>query len=240
MKKTYYLFDGNYKRGPYTKEDLEMMNIKSDSLIWDEDLNKWSEAINFPEFHAFISIIKDNQNKTSSNYNIPSSKIDYSIKNNTEESKIISPHNSHFIKHTVTYLKNGTLELLNVKTNEIITYRYANFGERFLALILDSLILIIPSLFFGIFANWLYFAQMQSSTKQQSVGQSALSIQLLSIDGDKVTFGQATGRYFAHFLSVLTFMIGYLMFFFTDKKQCLHDMVANTLVVREISRRSIF
>ncbi|WP_081498635.1 RDD family protein [Myroides injenensis] len=197
--------------------------------------------MNFPEFHAFISIIKDHQSKTSRNYNTPTSKSEYIIRKDNEESKIIPSHNYNFTRHKITYLNNGTLEFLDETTNEIITYRYANFGERFLAFILDFLILLIPSIIFaGIIANWLYFALTQSGKKQQSVGQSALSIQLLSIDGDKVTFGQATGRYFARFLSALIFMIGYLMFFFTDRKQCLHDMIANTLVVREISRRSIF
>lgn len=39
------------------------------------------------------------------------------------------------------------------------------------------------------------------------------------------------GRYFATFVSTLTLMIGYLMAAFTERKQALHDLMCDTVVV---------
>ena len=42
----------------------------------------------------------------------------------------------------------------------------------------------------------------------------------------------ATGRYFAKILSGILFGIGYIMVGFTERKRGLHDMIANTLVIK--------
>jgi uncharacterized RDD family membrane protein YckC len=54
------------------------------------------------------------------------------------------------------------------------------------------------------------------------------------LEGRRIGFGRATGRYFAKILSSLTLFIGYLMAGFTEKKQALHDMIAGTLVLRKL------
>jgi type IV pilus assembly protein PilA len=48
---------------------------------------------------------------------------------------------------------------------------------------------------------------------------------------EQISFGRATGRYFARILSLLIFYIGYLMQPFTERKQALHDMISGTVVV---------
>jgi uncharacterized RDD family membrane protein YckC len=50
--------------------------------------------------------------------------------------------------------------------------------------------------------------------------------------GNRISFGRATVRYFAQYLSVLTLGVGYFIQPFTEKRQALHDMVAGTVVVR--------
>jgi len=50
----------------------------------------------------------------------------------------------------------------------------------------------------------------------------------------RISFGRATGRFFARIISGLTLGIGYLMVAFTEKKQALHDMIAGTLVLRRL------
>jgi uncharacterized RDD family membrane protein YckC len=81
-------------------------------------------------------------------------------------------------------------------------------------------------------AQWLYYALMESSSKQATVGKMALGIRVTDLDGRRIGFGRATGRYFAKILSALILGIGFLMAAFTEKKQALHDMIAGTLVVR--------
>ena len=72
---------------------------------------------------------------------------------------------------------------------------------------------------------------MLSSEKQATVGKMVLGIVVTDINGGPISFARATGRHFAKWLSALILGIGFLMAAFTEKKQALHDMIADTLVV---------
>ncbi|BAU27789.1 putative RDD family membrane protein YckC [Aneurinibacillus soli] len=78
--------------------------------------------------------------------------------------------------------------------------------------------------------TWLYFTLMESSKKQATFGKRALGIKVATLNGDRISFGRATGRYFGKILSGI-FCIGYIMVAFTEKKQGLHDMMSGCLVV---------
>ena len=82
-------------------------------------------------------------------------------------------------------------------------------------------------------ASWLYFALMESSSKQATVGKMALGIIVTDLNGNRLSFGRATGRYFGKILSGMILMIGYIMAGFTEKKQALHDMIAGCLVIKK-------
>ncbi len=81
--------------------------------------------------------------------------------------------------------------------------------------------------------GWLYFALMESSKNQGTLGKMALGLKVTDMDGNKISFGRATGRYFSKILSGMILMIGYIIAGFTDKKQALHDMIASCLVLRK-------
>ena len=81
--------------------------------------------------------------------------------------------------------------------------------------------------------EWLYFALMESSQHQGTLGKMAVGIKVTDMNGAPVSFGRATGRFFAKFISGLTFGIGYIIAGFTEKKQALHDMIAGCLVVNK-------
>ena len=85
----------------------------------------------------------------------------------------------------------------------------------------------------GTCASWLYFALMESSSKQGTLGKMALGIKVTDLDGNRISFGKATGRYFGKILSGMIMNIGFIMAAFTDKKQGLHDMLAKTLVLNK-------
>jgi len=127
---------------------------------------------------------------------------------------------------------------------------YAGFWRRVAAVLIDGLILsvvLIPlslvlrdpdqqtTIYTPISTviNWLYFALMESSDRQATLGKMALGIVVTDLDGNKIGFGRATGRYFAKILSGLILFIGFIMVAFTAKKQGLHDMIASTLVVKK-------
>lgn len=137
---------------------------------------------------------------------------------------------------------------------------YAGFWRRWAALILDSLILAMPllpiavlaALPFGLLADSgnlagvaaqgiyyllylllapLYYAGMESSPWQATLGKRAVGIKVCDSQGRRLRFAHALGRWVAALLSYLTFYVGFLMAAFTARKQALHDFVAGTLVV---------
>lgn len=79
---------------------------------------------------------------------------------------------------------------------------------------------------------WLYYAGMESSTNQATVGKMALSMKVTDMSASKITFARATGRFFAKIISGFIFLIGFIMIAFTPKKQGLHDIIAGTVVVK--------
>jgi uncharacterized RDD family membrane protein YckC len=84
-----------------------------------------------------------------------------------------------------------------------------------------------------IVASWLYYALMESSAKQATLGKLALSLRVTDMSGNRLSFGRASGRYFGKIISGLIMCIGYMMAGFTQQKQALHDIMAGTLVVRK-------
>lgn len=83
----------------------------------------------------------------------------------------------------------------------------------------------------SIAAAWLYYALMTSSRWRASVGKRLLGLEVLTLQGEQISFGRASGRHFAGFLSAITLGVGYLMVAFRDDKRALHDLVAGTQVV---------
>jgi uncharacterized RDD family membrane protein YckC len=122
-----------------------------------------------------------------------------------------------------------------------VSVQYAGFWRRLGAYLIDLLILLIPLFILsrignggqllGLVAQWLYFAYQESSEAQATIGKRALGIKVTDEAGDRISFGRATGRYFAKIISTIIILIGFIMIAFTRKKQGLHDMIAGTLVV---------
>lgn len=131
---------------------------------------------------------------------------------------------------------------------------YANFWKRLLAYLLDnaiySTVLILLAIPFwlaaelggwqllvllDIIVGWLYFALMESSAKQATLGKLALGIMVTDLAGQRISFGVATGRYFGKVLSAVSFCAGFLMAAFTERKQALHDVLVGTLVLNRLS-----
>jgi uncharacterized RDD family membrane protein YckC len=104
-----------------------------------------------------------------------------------------------------------------------------DFGE-----LLPLLGLVIRVAIISAILQWLYFSLMESSVWQATIGKKLLGLTVTDLEGRRISFGRATGRYFAKILSTLILFIGYLMAGFTEKKQALHDMIAGTLVLRKL------
>lgn len=131
---------------------------------------------------------------------------------------------------------------------------YANFWKRLLAYLIDDaiystvlILLTVPFwlvaalggwqllLLLNIIVGWLYFALMESSKKQATLGKLALGIIVTDLAGQRISFGAATGRYFGKILSWVPFCAGFVMAAFTERKQALHDVLIGTLVLNRNS-----
>src|ERR1041385_5207599 len=80
--------------------------------------------------------------------------------------------------------------------------------------------------------QWLYEALLTASSWQGTVGKRVLRLKVTDEAGNRISFGRATGRFFAKILSQALLWIGFIMVAFTDRKRGLHDMIAGTLVMK--------
>lgn len=135
------------------------------------------------------------------------------------------------------------------------TVAYGGFWIRFVAYIIDAILI---SVAFWVIAfamgvrmdaeslqdsnialnsvsfviGWLYFALMESSERGATVGKMAMGLRVVTNDGQRLSFLNATGRYFAKIISAIILCIGFIMIGFTERKRGLHDMIASTLVIK--------
>ena len=85
----------------------------------------------------------------------------------------------------------------------------------------------------GMLVKWLYFAYLESGEKQGTWGKQLLGVYVTDLEGNRVSFGRASGRFFAKIVSgLIPFALGYIMAGFTERRQALHDMIASCLVLR--------
>ena len=140
-----------------------------------------------------------------------------------------------------------------------ISFRYAGFWLRLVAAIVDGCIVLLAIWILGwaisvdfaalepteadrfkirllwialVFVAWIYYAVMESTAPQATVGKLFMGIYVTDLDGNRVTFKSASARYWVKYLSTVILFIGYVMAAFTRRKQALHDIVASCLVLK--------
>uniref|UniRef100_A0A7C3IDC6 RDD family protein n=1 Tax=Gracilinema caldarium TaxID=215591 RepID=A0A7C3IDC6_9SPIR len=104
-----------------------------------------------------------------------------------------------------------------------------NRGRNSTLLIMNILTIV----FFGML--WLYYAIMESSSSQATLGKKLFHIKVTNTQGNRLSFGKATARFWLKALSFIILGIGFIITAFTGKKQALHDLIAGTLVVQDQS-----
>ncbi len=79
---------------------------------------------------------------------------------------------------------------------------------------------------------WIYSAAAESSVQQATPGKRLLHLKVANVNGERISFYQATCRYFAKFFSTFGLLIGFAMAVFHRRRLSLHDMIAGTVVIR--------
>ena len=132
---------------------------------------------------------------------------------------------------------------------------YAGFWIRAAAHLLDAIILAIFALAIALFFKRspeegrglsvvaaifqialliIYMPALWSSPMQATAGQRICSLRVIhATDGKGLSFGRGLLRVLGMILSGLLLGMGYVMVAFTERKRGLHDMIADTCVVKD-------
>jgi uncharacterized RDD family membrane protein YckC len=79
----------------------------------------------------------------------------------------------------------------------------------------------------------IYYALMESSKYQATLGKIAMGIKVVNKNNQPLDFSKALLRNLSKLLSAFILGIGYIMIIFDDRKQGLHDKIADTFVVKQ-------
>lgn len=224
MKELYYAQDGQ-QHGPVSESELLNLiksgDVSRDDLVWKSGMENWQPI------RSVRSLLP-------------------SETSNTPAPPDLGPYSE-------STGPSGAVEQTIKPSNTAGAVKYAGFWKRLFAFLIDAIIIFFPTAFIvfllmsggsqqdteaainglGFIVGWLYYAGMESSDNQATLGKKLSGIKVTDMEGGKIGFGKASGRYFGRIVSGLIFMIGYLMAGFTEKKQALHDMMAGCLVINQ-------
>ena len=78
---------------------------------------------------------------------------------------------------------------------------------------------------------WLYFALLESSSRQATFGKAVLGLKVVDYEGSKISFGLATGRLIIKSIP-FAFAASAAVILLDKKNQAIHDAAAETYVVK--------
>lgn len=128
---------------------------------------------------------------------------------------------------------------------ETRTYELADIGERFIALIIDNILLSIVSGIVGVGAStfwgggifgfilgaayqWYFLTQQNGQTP----GKMIMGLRVIKTDGSVISDADAIMRYIGYLINSPFLALGWLWAFFDPNNQGWHDKIANTYVVK--------
>lgn len=241
----YYIIESGKQKGPYTLRKIIKMKLPENTLVWKSGLKEWIPIVDLKEY-------KDNVPPPVPKFVLPATPI---IEQPTSNNLDLS--NKDLDVQTVGVNSFCTPE--NLKG--LITPKpHAGFVLRLLAFIIDFLLMFLITTFIwaifqipipenskvlfsgkfylfksplSILFGWLFYSLFESSKFKATPGKILIGLIVTDNNYNRIDFGTASGRFFGKILSGLILGIGYFMIGWTKNKQGLHDVLANTFVVKE-------
>ena len=136
-------------------------------------------------------------------------------------------------------------QILDTPVSSQRQMRYAGFWIRVGAYLIDYILMIVVNVVVGLVFGGLgmlenliislaigiaYFCGFESSEKQGTPGKMAVGVKVGNANGERISFANALGRYFGKIISALLLCIGFMMVGWDDRKQGIHDKLADTYV----------
>ncbi|MFO7256126.1 MAG: RDD family protein [Bacteroidota bacterium] len=78
----------------------------------------------------------------------------------------------------------------------------------------------------------LYYATMEASRHQGSLGKLALELKVTDAEGGRLSLSKSLIRNASKLLSTASLLLGYIAAAFTRRKQALHDLIAGAIVLK--------
>ena len=115
----------------------------------------------------------------------------------------------------------------------------SGFWNRFVGLLIDVGVLIFPSILVSLFAPgggdfllWLAYFVVFWAIWGATPGKRLLGMSIERPDGSRIGPGRAIARYFASWLSLALFGVGFIMAGLREDKRALHDLICDTVVAQ--------
>lgn len=246
----WYYAEGQQRQGPVEDEVIRQLfqrgQLTLDTLVWREGMSQWAELRTRVDELQLQTLAAA---ATSSGIDL---RGDYAaIDNGTAPLPGTGPLSAspYSAPASAVGMASGA-----VTGAEVV---YAGFWKRVAAYVVDSLLLGIASMVvsfattlltvagssnmqmagqlvgsvLGLVIGLAYYAWFHASTGGATPGKMAVGIKVVRTSGERISLLRAVARYFATLLSGLILLIGYIMAAFTQRKQALHDMLCDTLVV---------
>lgn len=148
-------------------------------------------------------------------------------------------------------------ELLGFSFQKTAPQYFASFDQRLLAMVIDYfvitcvyVVLILLTFLFveektqrmaislgGIpliyIAKFIYSSLAEASEAQATIGKKLLNIRVTDLGGNRISKSTAFARNAAKIVSAVPLCFGYLYAFLNKKQQAFHDLMANTLVIKD-------
>ncbi|MDX3935930.1 RDD family protein [Stenotrophomonas sp.] len=250
----WYFADGQERQGPLSAEDMRQRfqrgEITLATLVWREGFAQWaplSEAVDELQLQNLASAASTLGNGIDL-------RGDYTaIDNGT--APLPGTGGGTYSPYTAPAAATGHASSAVVNGQDVV---YAGFWKRYAAYFIDYILLTVVTLPLSMIINVMgassgnegvqvaltlvvmllslvisigYYAGFHASRGGATLGKMAVGIKVVRGNGERISFLRAFCRYLATIVSSLILMIGFIMAAFTERKQALHDMMCDTLVV---------
>lgn len=250
----WYFADGQERQGPLSADDMRQRfqrgEITLTTLVWREGFAQWaplSEAVDELQLQHLASTAST----VGSGIDL---RGDYTAIDNGN-APLPGTGGGTYSPYTAPAAATGYANTAVVSGQDVV---YAGFWKRYAAYFIDYILLTVVTLPLSMIINVMgvssgnegmqvaltlvvmllsmvisigYYAGFHASRGGATLGKMAVGIKVVRGNGERISFLRAFCRYLATIVSSLILMIGFIMAAFTERKQALHDMMCDTLVV---------
>ena len=219
--KWHYSHDGT-QQGPVTEDEIKGMisagSVKPGDLVWCDGMAGWEPVSSVAE------LMPQAPAETAASSHAAAASMSAYVEDSTLSQAVV--YSGFWRRVAASLIDSVILGVVGAILGIVLGVAMVSGGTD------DTEVVELTGNVVGLFLGWLYYALMESSSKQATIGKMVMGIKVTDLEGNQISFARASGRHFGKIISSLILAIGYLMMLWTEKKQTLHDKMAGCLVVK--------